>query len=114
MDNQLLLPALKHKIISHFFSYNFKSGNQHILEYLRNLENITYKDDLETKNKLEQFCQKIGTLSTTIIRSIRYEHDLYPLIEDELNVVLSNISDVVFLKNILYFFEPNLNLPYYV
>lgn len=110
MNEALLVPVLKHKIISHFFSYNFKSGNQNISEYLQNLGNIIYNDNCEIKNKLEQIKLRINQLSTMInpLSNISKD-DLYPVIEDELNIVLSNISDISLLKNILYFFEPNLN-----
>jgi len=112
MDNQLLLPALKHKIVGHFKSHNFRNGNENISNYIQQLD-IKYRAN--DNNDYLQYTQKIrerigeisrvlNNLEGNLIRLYNNEPQL--LIESEINVALSNITSVDFLKDLLFFFEP--------
>lgn len=111
MDNQLL-PALKHKVVGHFKSHNFRNGNGNISNYIQQLD-IKYRAN--DNNDYLQYTQKIrerigeisrvlNNLEGNLIRLYNNEPQL--LIESEINVALSNITSVDFLKDLLFFFEP--------
>lgn len=124
MENPLMAPALKYRIVKHFCSHNFKNGNHNILSYLQLLENADirwvdcrdYDNDIDSNVKahISQLRQTINNISIRLNSNdllCEYNRDPQLLIENELNVVLGNISNNKLLIWILYFFELKFHNP---
>lgn len=115
MDNQLL-PALKHKVVGHFKSHNFRNGNGNILNYIQQLE-IKYHGNhhysywlTSIRNAINQISQELNVGSIDGNSRLRaYNNDPQLLIECQLDSCLCNITSVDLLQELLFFFEPILN-----
>ena len=114
---QLLLPSLKQQIINYFKDHNFKNGNDNLLNYIQILENKyrinqNYIQWLNIiRNTINQCSTKINTNSfdgTSYLKT--HVNDLKLLIESDFNTALCNVSSIELLKDLLFFFKPEMNL----
>lgn len=114
MDNQSILYALKHKLIGHFESHNFKNGNGNMSDYIQQIE-IKYQANgnndylyytQKIRERIGEISRTLNNLGSDLIKL--YDNDPQLLIRSEINLALFNITSVDFLEDLLFFFEPTL------
>lgn len=110
---ELLLPALKYKVINYFISYNFKigNGNFYIINYIGNLES-KYAGNEICITHLMSIMNVIADFIEYLIKNknCSFVDDDYRrlLVQNKFAPVLDNINSVEILTDLLYFFEPEL------
>lgn len=110
---ELLLPALKYKVINYFISYDAKigNGNSYLMDYIQNLA-TKYNENQICMNYLilivNSFSEAVESFAK-IKNSMFADEDYFRrLLNQKLSPVLITVDSCELLTDLLYFFEPEL------
>lgn len=93
---------LKHKLINHFRSYDFKNGNDNLSNYVELIKN-KYIENVFLQNQLTTLFNNIKDFPRYI--EIHSKRDINSLVNEKFDYLFNNINNDEILKELLDFFE---------